>query len=101
MGNSASTGTGNQLANRNSLSSPTFAQGEAPANHPPAYPRQRSQNEVKIEEYESENGSEKPSRSNSIRFVMLKDDVIFENPNTPELKAILKKKVGNNNQVSK
>jgi hypothetical protein len=56
-------------------------------------PRDSLQNEVKIEEYESDGASGKGSRSNSIRFVILKDDVMFANPKTPELKAVLKRQV--------
>lgn len=53
-----------------------------------------SQNEVRIEEYDADaNSSGKRSRANSIRFVMLKDDVMFESPNTPALKAALNKNV--------
>lgn len=59
----------------------------------PSYARDHSQNDVKIEEYESDYASGRGSRSNSIRFVILKDDVMFENPKTPELKAVLKRQV--------
>jgi hypothetical protein len=53
-----------------------------------------SQNDVRIEEYDGDaNNCEKQSRENSIRFVMLKDDVMFENPDTPALKAALNKHV--------
>ena len=52
-----------------------------------------SQNEVKIEEYESENHSRAGSRTNSIKFVMLKQDIMFENPQTPELRKVLKNRV--------
>lgn len=56
-------------------------------------PREGSQNEVKIEEYDSDQMSGRASRSNSIKFVKLKDDVMFENPHTPELKKVLKNRV--------
>lgn len=53
-----------------------------------------SQNDVRIEEYDVDaNNDERLSRSNSIRFVMLKDDVMFESPDTPALKAALNKNV--------
>lgn len=55
--------------------------------------RESSQNDVKIEEYDSDAMSGKESKSNSIRFVILKDDVKFEYPGTPQLRAVLKKKV--------
>ena len=53
-----------------------------------------SQNDVRIEEYDIDaNNDEKQSRANSVRFVMLKDDVMFESPDTPALKAALNKHV--------
>ena len=52
-----------------------------------------SQNEVKIEEYDSDQYSGRHSRSNSIKFVMLKQDVMFENPETPFLRKFLGNKV--------
>lgn len=55
--------------------------------------RDPSQNEVKIEEFAVDQMSPRLSRNDSIRFVIQKEGVMFENPHTPELKAILRKKV--------
>lgn len=52
--------------------------------------REGSHNDVKIEEYDSELASARRSRSDSIKFVKLKQDVMFENPETPMLKNLLK-----------
>lgn len=79
--------------NRNTSSNQSHPRRENPPSGPDQYRREHSQNEVKIEEYESDQVSDKGLRSPTIRFVMLKDDAFFENPNTPELKAVLKRRV--------
>ena len=48
-------------------------------------------NEVKIEENISVSNSKDNSKSESIQFVMKKDGLVFDNPNTPQLRAVLKR----------
>lgn len=54
-------------------------------------------NEVKIEELDSDQMSAKGSNINSIKFVKLRQDIMFEYPGTPDLRKVLKDRVGVNN----
>ena len=50
-------------------------------------------NEVKIEEFDSEQMSGKGSNFNSIKFVKLRQDILFDYPGTPDLKKMLSERV--------
>lgn len=85
-------GTGRRNSARHGTNTNRGRRGTQEVNHA-SHSRnfENAVNEVKIEENISVSNSKDNSKSESIQFVMKKDGLVFDNPNTPQLRAVLKR----------